>query len=97
MRFCSVVNATCRWERDERTLSRSSPGVVVLLGPEDGEPLVLRGTGVALWASLDRPQNIDELADRLAADFDAEREAVRSDIVPVLARLHAAGLVRAVS
>jgi dTDP-4-amino-4,6-dideoxygalactose transaminase len=86
-----------RWERDERTLSRSAPDFVVLLPPEGNEPIVLRGTGVALWQALDRAQNAEELANRLATEFRADPAAVRSDIEPVIARLGAVGALRTVS
>jgi dTDP-4-amino-4,6-dideoxygalactose transaminase len=92
-----IGNGAGRWERDERTLSRSAPDFVVLLAPDCADPIVLRGTGVALWQALDRPQNTEELANRLAAEFHADPGAVRSDIEPVIARLGAAGVLRAVS
>ena len=93
----AVSNGVHRWERDDRTLSRSAPDSVVLLAPNGDEPIVLRGTGVALWQALDRAQNTEELASRLAAEFDADPATVRSDIEPVIARLDAAGVLRAVS
>ena len=93
----AVERATHPWRRDERTLSRSMPGLVVVLGPERGDPIVLRGTGVALWRALDRPQSTDELAISLAEEFDASPDAVRSDIEPVLEQLSVAGVLRAVS
>jgi hypothetical protein len=70
---------------------------VVVLPPDGDEPIVLRGTGVALWQALDRAQNTEELANRLAKEFHADQAAVRSDIEPVIARLGAAGVLRAVS
>jgi Coenzyme PQQ synthesis protein D (PqqD) len=91
-----VQPAEHRWQRDERTLARSAPGLVVLLGEAGGDPIVLRGTGVAVWEALDRPQGTDELA-RLAAKFNGDLGAVRSDIEPVIARLGAAGVLRATS
>jgi hypothetical protein len=69
----------------------------VLLGPDADDPVILRGTGVALWAALDRPQSIQELAARLAAEFDADPASVRSDIEPVIARLSDAGVLRKAS
>jgi dTDP-4-amino-4,6-dideoxygalactose transaminase len=92
-----VSNGVHRWERDDRTLSRSAPDSVVLLAPSGDEPIVLRGTGVALWQALDQAQNTEELANRLAAEFDADPATIRSDIEPVIARLDAAGVLRAVS
>src|SRR5437667_203363 len=52
----AIGGAVRRWEREVRTLSRSAPGFVVLLGPDDNDPIVLRGTGLALWAALDGPE-----------------------------------------
>ena len=92
-----LSNGAHRWERDERTLSRAAPGFVVLLPPNGDEPIVLRGTGVALWQALDQARNTEELANRLAAEFHADPVAVRSDIEPVIARLEAVGVLRAVS
>ncbi|MGH8976994.1 MAG: PqqD family protein [Acidimicrobiia bacterium] len=92
-----MERATHPWRRDERTLSRSAPGRVVLLGPDGDDPIVLRGTGVALWRALDRPQSTDELTISLAKEFDANPDAVRSDIEPVLAQLSAAGVLRPVA
>jgi Coenzyme PQQ synthesis protein D (PqqD) len=92
-----VIEADVRWRRDERTLFRAAPGVVVLLGPDVGDPIALRGTGVALWEVLDRPQSTEELAKRLAADFTGDTATVRSDIEPVIAQLAAVGVLRAVS
>jgi Coenzyme PQQ synthesis protein D (PqqD) len=92
----AVEKAAHPWRRDERTLSRSAPGVIVLLGPDSSDPIVLRGTGVALWSALNRPQSTDELAISLAEEFDTSPDAVRSDIEPVLAQLSVAGVVRAV-
>jgi Coenzyme PQQ synthesis protein D (PqqD) len=92
----AVERAAHPWRRDAHTLSRLAPGRVVLLGPDGDDPIVLLGTGVALWRALDRPQSTDELAISLAKEFDASPDAVRSDIEPVLAELSAAGVVRAV-
>jgi dTDP-4-amino-4,6-dideoxygalactose transaminase len=93
----TMNNGADRWERDERTLSRCAPTFVMLLSPDGDEPIVLRGTGVALWQALDRAQNTEELANRLAAEFHADPAAVRADIEPVIKRLSAAGVLRAVS
>jgi hypothetical protein len=91
------MEADVRWQRDERTLFRTAPGVVVLLGPDKGDPIALRGTGVALWELLDRPQGTEELATRLAAEFAGDTARLRSDIEPVIAQLAAVGVLQAVS
>jgi hypothetical protein len=89
-----VAEADVRWQRDDRTLFRAAPGVVVLLGPDGGDPIALRGTGVALWEVLDLPHRTEELATRLAADFGSDTATVRSDIEPVIAELAAVGALR---
>jgi dTDP-4-amino-4,6-dideoxygalactose transaminase len=86
-----------RWERDERILFRSAPDRVVLLPPDGDDPIVLHGTGVALWEALDRPRNTEDLAACLAAEFLSDPVSVRSDIEPVLARLASAGVLHSVS
>jgi len=85
-----------RWRRDERTLWRVGPGsVVVVLGPHDATPRSLRDTGAALWAALDRPRSVHEVAARLAAEFDADPDVVRRDVEPVVAQLVETGALRA--
>jgi hypothetical protein len=85
-----------RWERDDRTLSRSAPGVVVVLSPGGGDPICLRGTGVALWEALDKPRSTEELSATLACAFDADRAEVHVHVAPIIAQLSAAGVLRAV-
>jgi dTDP-4-amino-4,6-dideoxygalactose transaminase len=92
----TAENEAQRWERDERTLYRTAPDRVVLLAPGGDDPIVLHGTGVALWQALDCPQNTGDLVARLAAEFHADPVAVRYDIEPVLARLDAAGVLHTV-
>jgi hypothetical protein len=86
-----------RWERDERVLWRRGPGWVVLLCSGSEAPISVRGAGVALWAALDRPRSLAELARHLAAEFAADSAIVRRDIEPVVATLAASGAVRRVS
>jgi dTDP-4-amino-4,6-dideoxygalactose transaminase len=86
-----------RWERDERILFRSGPDRVVLLPPGGDDPIVLHGTGVALWQALDRPRNTEDLAACLAAEFHSDPASIRSDIEPVLARLASAGVLHSAS
>jgi hypothetical protein len=83
-----------RWERDPRVLWRFGPGLVVLLARDSVAPTSLSGTGVALWAALDEPRTIRQLAARLAAEFGADLDVVESDIEPVVASLAAIGALR---
>jgi hypothetical protein len=86
-----------RWERDERVLWRRGPGSVVLLCPGSEAPISMRGTGLALWAALERPRSLAELARYLAAEYATDAAIVQRDIEPVVATLAASGAVRRVS
>jgi hypothetical protein len=68
-------------------LSRDGAFGVVLLAPGAREPLTLAGTGRVLWAALDRPLTLEELAGDLAAAFAADPAQVRADIRATLADL----------
>jgi Coenzyme PQQ synthesis protein D (PqqD) len=82
------------WARDERVLWRAAPGLVVVLGPHAKEPISLRGSAVPLWATLDRPQNVADVVERLAPAFSADPDIIRADIEPVIARLAQVGALR---
>ena len=87
--------ATSRWRRDERTLWRSGPGAsVVVLSAHDRVPRSLEGTAAVLWAALETARRPSELAARLAREFDADQDVVRSDVDAVVAQLAEAGLLR---
>ena len=86
--------ASPRWERDPAVLWRFGPELVVFLAPDSVAPTSLSGTGVALWAALDQPRTVRELAARLAAEFGADPDVVESDIEPVVANLAAIGVLR---
>lgn len=68
----------------------------MVLAPDDTTPTSLRGTGVALWSALEQPGTLADLAERLAVEFRADPEAVRTDLEPVIDRLADAGVIRQV-
>ena len=86
-----------RLSRDERVLSRDAGDFVVLLGPHADNPIVLRGTGIVLWAALDEPRSVAELAGRLAAQFAADPVGVRADIASLIGQLRGARILRVIS
>jgi hypothetical protein len=60
---------------------------VIILVPASGELVTLQATARDLWAALDEPGSVGELAERLAALYDAPLEQIASDIEPVLEEL----------
>ena len=83
-----------RWERDERVLWRDAPGVTIILGPNDENPIAMRGTALALWAALDEPRTMNEIIELLMTHYHAARELIRADIEPALNRLAKSGALR---
>ncbi len=66
---------------------------VVMLLPTSGEFVTLKATGCDLWAALEEPGSLGELAERLAAAYDAPIERIASDIAPVIEELGRCGAV----
>lgn len=71
-----------------RTFDRS-----VLLLPTSGEFVILKATGCDLWAALEDPGSVAQLAERLAAAYGAPIEQIASDIAPVIEELTRCGAV----
>ena len=68
-------------------------GQRVVMSPRDFGYFGLEGTGAAVWDRLAEPTMIDELVTDLAGAYDAQPDAVRSDVDEFLSALDAAGLL----
>ncbi|MGH3371757.1 MAG: PqqD family protein [Nocardioidaceae bacterium] len=66
---------------------------VVLLLPGSGEFVTLKGTGCDLWAALEAPGSLGELAERLAEAYGAPVAQIAADIAPVIDELGRCGAV----
>jgi hypothetical protein len=66
---------------------------VLLLLPATREVLSLTGSGGDLWAVLDEPGSLPELAERLAAIYGAPVERIAADIAPIVDELRRYGAV----
>ena len=73
--------------RREAVLWRRTYDRVIVMRPGGGEFLTLQGTGCDLWAALDEPRPLAELAERLATAYETSVEQVAADLAPVLASL----------
>ncbi len=70
--------------------------VLVPLGPKvrDMNALItLNATGRRVWELLADDQSAEELAERIAGEFDAEPGRVRADVRAFLERLRGSGLL----
>jgi len=66
---------------------------VLILLPSSGQFITLEATGRDLWAALEEPGTVHDLACRLAADFGAPVAQIASDITPVIEELDRRGAV----
>lgn len=70
--------------RRPEVLWRRCDSALVLKRPECSEIVSLDRAGLALWEQLARPATLQELAGRLAAQYDAAPEVVLADLLPVI-------------
>ena len=84
------------WRRRADTLFRRAPDGVLVISLGGGDPIWLSAPGDAIWALLDAPLAIDELVERLADQFGAPVDTVRTDCLATLNELEARGLVESV-
>ena len=82
-----------RYRRREDVLWRRSLDTVLLLPPMASEPVILAGTGPAVWEVLAAAVSAAELAAELAGCFGADTVEVEQDLEPVIERLVALGVV----
>jgi hypothetical protein len=66
-------------------------GLVVL--PGRAEVKVLNPVGITVFSLLDGSRNVDELAAKVAEEFDIQTEQARTDVAEFLAELEREGLL----
>jgi pyrroloquinoline quinone biosynthesis protein D len=70
-----------------------SEAELVLLGPASERYVGLDPVAADVWAALDVPRTVAQLAAALAARYDAPPDQIAADIAPMLAQLEDEGLV----
>jgi len=86
------VNAESVYRRADVLWRRTADRVVILV-PGTDEFVTLTATGCDLWAALEEPGGLRELAERLAAAYGAPVERIAADIAPVIEELQRCGAV----
>ena len=67
--------------------------LVAGIGDADDELYTLNGTGDQLWRRLDGSATLGEIAEALAAQFDAPLDEVRADVVGFAAEMVERGIL----
>jgi Coenzyme PQQ synthesis protein D (PqqD) len=69
-------------------------GEVAILNLESGVYYGLDETGAAIWDLLARPRRVSEIRDDLLGRYDVDRNECTDDLIALLDRLAARGLIR---
>ncbi len=85
--------AHSRVRRRQDVLWRTAGSQAVLLPPEAEMPLVLSGSGAALWDALAEPADVDEVVRTLAERHEVDVDALREDVERALAEMSKHGLL----
>lgn len=83
--------------RADRVLWRDTPGGVVLLSMVMPAPVLLTGSGAALWELLADPIQLEEAAMLLAEFYGVPDDVVMQAILPVTSELVRCGAIVEVS
>jgi hypothetical protein len=86
--------AATPWRRSEDVLERRADGVLLLAVPGRRDPLVLRGSAVAVWEMLERPATETRISHELAQRYHTDVEFVRPTVTTACANLERAGALR---
>jgi hypothetical protein len=82
-----------RLRRDPDVVARRLGDEMVLVNLRTNRILRLNRTGARLWELLDGGGDVDELGERLGAEYDVDRRELEKDLASGLERLEALGLV----
>lgn len=83
------------YKRNADILTANVDNEVVMMGVQAGSYYGIGGTGTMIWELLAEPKSLDELIDRIAADYDVAREQCASDISTFVKKLLALNLIEA--
>lgn len=89
------MGSTANYQADESTMSTALPdGGSVLLNLSSELYFGLNGTGTQVWDLLSAGRSTDEIVEAVCASHpEVDRDAIRSDVVSLLAELEEKELV----
>jgi hypothetical protein len=80
--------------RSPSVLAAEVDGEIVMMSIEQGRYFGLDDIGSDIWKRLEQPCSFSALVDALAADYDAERGTIASDVTALLTRMAEQDVVR---
>lgn len=85
------LSSLVRWSDDQ--LAATVDQEIVILSVERGSYYGLDDIGSEIWQQLSQPISVGALCDALAAKYDADRDIIERDVLGLLEKLAAEGLV----
>ncbi|HEX4925380.1 MAG TPA: PqqD family protein [Bdellovibrionales bacterium] len=77
----------------EDVVSRTVRGEEVLLNLKTSHYFGLDSIGTLVWSALKKKQGLDQMVELVCAEYDAKPELVRKDILALLSKMKAKGLL----
>ena len=85
--------ADARWRRDAELPFQQLDEELIVVDPKSREVHLLNETAARIWELLAAPRSLDELADTLGDEYDADDDELRTAISECLSGLSGKGLV----
>lgn len=82
-----------RYDRAAQAVYREAHGNVYVLPPAGHDPVVLSGSGTAIWHAFFEPKTIDEVIDDLSGTHDAPAQVITRDVQSTVEDLAGRGLL----
>ena len=91
----SPIDDSTHLQRSTEQVHTVVDGGVVIMTLADGNYFELNSVGSRIWAELEHPVSIDDLVNRLLADYDVHEDVCRAEVVGWLTKMNDLGLVAA--
>lgn len=85
-----------RYRRAEAVSFTELDGETICLNLEAGQYVGMKEVAQTIWERLADPSGLDDLVQRVTAEYDVDRDTAATDVRSFLADLMEAGLVEAV-
>ena len=89
------LNSLVQWSDDQ--IAATVDREIVILSVERGSYYGLDDVGSEIWQQMASPVRVDTLCDLLAAKYDADRGTIERDVLALLDKLTAEGLISVIA
>lgn len=91
-----IEHASTRFRTSPGVIARTVGSAVLLLPPNRNDPLVVSGCGAAIWHLLASEVSVEQLTEKLAAEYGQEAARIAPDVLSTVVELEACGAIEVV-